>query len=157
MRAYAPGDGRIIASVIQVVVPEITQQCFVALMSTMAPIVQLTGFGVCSSGKIAFRSDSLLASVKVGLVHHPVRPYVLRPLQCRKCMQRGHVNGSSLYALKCNRGGSGHASGVCGVQALKCTSCLCSNQTSSRDCHILQKKSKTARVWQETTCPIKML
>lgn len=145
VRAYVPGGRNTIAGVIQDVDAEITEQDFAALISTTAPIVQFRRFGVSSSVKIVFRSDSLPASVKVGLVRHPVRPYVPRPLQCRKCMRLGHVIGSCPYSPRCNRCGSDHASDICEVEALKCANCLGSHQGNSKECPLLQKEAKVCQ------------
>lgn len=80
-----------IAGVIQDVDFEIMKHDLAALISTAVSIVQFRRFGISSSVKIEFKDESLPASVKAVLVCYPVRPHMHRPLQCRQCMQLGHV------------------------------------------------------------------
>lgn len=80
----------------------------------------------------------LAASVKVGQVRRPVRPYVSRPLQCRNCMKLKHATGPCP-----SEGKSDH----CAVdhKATDCTSrdCKCVNFMSSLPRGSIQKLSST--------------
>lgn len=142
VRSYIPRGHNTIVGVIQDVDNDIPDSDIAAIISSTSPVIEVRRFGNSQSVKIVFLSDCLPASVKVGLVRYPVRPYVPRPLQCRNCMKLGHVAGACPSHEKCDHCGLDHKASDCTSQEPKCINCLGNHEATSKDCPRLRKELK---------------
>lgn len=142
VRAYLPRDKNTVIGVIRDVDADIPEGEILQMISSTAAVVQLRRFGTSNTVKLVFRGDSLPATVKVGLVRHAVRPYVPRPLQCRKCMKLGHVIGACSYEPICSRCGGKHAPDACTSTYSKCANCSGDHDATSTHCPLLRREMK---------------
>lgn len=142
VRSYLPRGKDTIVGVIQDVDVDIPDKDLVTLVSSTTVVSEVRRFGTSQSVKIVFRGDCLPATVKVGLVRHPVRPYVPRPLQCRNCMKIGHVAGACPSHDSCGHCGSDHKSSECTSRSPQCVNCHGEHDASSKDCPRLRKELK---------------
>ena len=92
---------------------------------------------------LTFASKKLPASVKVGYLNCPVRPYVPNPMRCFKCQRYGHsqasCRSSSMVCARCSE--SGHESKDC-KKEFKCPGCGGPHAAYSRDCETWKKEKK---------------
>lgn len=98
--------------------------------------------------KIAFKGKYLPSHFNVGHFRHAVRPFILKPLQCRKCVKLGHVCSVCENQAACPRCAEPHAADKCGATVMKCLNCSGSQEASSKNCShnkkemaILKKKN----------------
>lgn len=108
--------------------------------TTDTPIVDVTRLGKSRCVKIAFKSTSLPSHVKVGYFRHAVRPFIPKPLQCRKCMKLGHVSSVCENSVVCHRCAEHHEADKCVATVKKCSNCNGSHEATSKDCPRIQKE-----------------
>lgn len=103
-------------------------------------IVDVTRIGSSRCVKIAFRGKHLPSHVKVGHFRHAVRPFIPKPLQCRKCMKLGHVSSVCENQAACPRCAEPHAADECSATVMKCSNCRGSHEASSKNCPRIKKE-----------------
>lgn len=97
-------------------------------------IVDVYRLGNSRCVKIVFKGNGLPSHVKVGHFRHPVRPFIPKPLQCRKCMKIGHVSSVCENETVCPRCAEPHAADKCAATVMKCPNCHGSHEATSKDC-----------------------
>lgn len=112
------------------------------VISSTAAVSQLRRFGTSSTVKLVFHGDSLSATVKVGLVRYVVRPYVPRPLQCRRCIKLGHGTSECSYKLTWSRCGGKRPFDGCTSTFSKCAKCSGDYDATSPHCCLLRREMK---------------
>lgn len=108
-------------------------------------LLQARRLGNSSCVKLDFKGDCLPSHVKVGHFRHVVRPFVPKPLQCRRCQRLGHVSAVCRNSTVCPRCSEQHDADTCRATELKCTNCQGSHAASSKDCPRLKKEQKILR------------
>ncbi|XP_070395813.1 uncharacterized protein [Dermacentor albipictus] len=103
-------------------------------------IVDIKRLGSSRCVKIAFKGKYIPSHVKVGHFRHAVRPFIQKPLQCRKCMRLGHVSSVCENQAACPRCAEPHAADKCGATVMKCSNCGRSHEASSRKCPLIRKE-----------------
>lgn len=140
VRSYLPRDKHTMAGVIRDVDVAIDEGDLVSLVSSTTSISQIRRLGSSTSVKLIFQGDCLPATVKVGLVRHPVRPFVPRPLQCKNCFKLGHVAGTCTSQTKCSRCGADHTNEQCTGSPVQCANCSGAHEATSKECPRLRRE-----------------
>lgn len=97
-------------------------------------ILQVCRLGKSRCVKIDFKSDRLPSHVKVGHFRHAVRPFVPKPLQCRKCQKFGHVSAVCGNSTTCSRCGAPHSADNCKANSYSCPNCQGPHDATSKEC-----------------------
>src|SRR5277367_4452298 len=85
---------------------------------------------------LTFALKKLPASIKVGYLNCPIRPYVPNPLRCFKCQKYGHSQPYCNGYLVCARcSGKGHDSKDC-KESFKYPNCDGFHASYSRECEV---------------------
>ncbi|XP_070387400.1 uncharacterized protein [Dermacentor albipictus] len=162
VRPYLSHGKRTSAGVITDVDPEITDSDLRTLIKSTAKIVDIHRFGRSQCVKVVFEADSIPSHVKVGYVRHPVRLYVPKPVQCRKCNRIGHVSAVCRNDISCRRCGGSHQHDTCKTETVKCTNCFGAHEATAKDCPrmknerlILKKMVKEHSSHQEAAASIR--
>lgn len=134
VRSFVVHGGCTIAGVISDVDTDIDDSDLSTLITSTAHITDIHRFGRSRCVKIVFEGNNLPSHVKVGYVRHPVRPYVPRPLQCRKCQKLGHVSAVCVNRLTCPRCSGDHDESICEGSNLKCSNCDGPHESRSKEC-----------------------
>lgn len=108
-------------------------------------ILQARRIGKSNCVKLTFKGDSLPSHVKVGHFRQVVRPFVPKPLQCRKCQRIGHVSAVCTNTAVCSRCSGSHSSDACRAENQKCANCQGSHDASSKNCPYVKKEIKVLR------------
>lgn len=108
-------------------------------------ILQARRLGNSQCVKLTFKGDSLPSHVKVGHFRHIVRPFVPKPLQCRKCQRIGHVSAVCTNAAVCSRCSGSHSSDACRAENQKCANCQGSHDATSKNCPHVKNEAKVLR------------
>lgn len=144
-RSYLPRRRYTVMGVIQDVDNSVPDSYLASLVSSGTSVIEFRRFITSQSMKIVFQGDSPPAMVKVGLAHHPDRPYVPRPLHCRTCMKLGHVTDACTFQGKCGHCGSSFKTVGCTSQQQQCVNCLGDHDATINDCPHPQKEMKISK------------
>ncbi|KAG0415691.1 hypothetical protein HPB47_007130 [Ixodes persulcatus] len=145
VRAFLPRAKHTRAGVIGDVDMTVTMEKIVELIDCGVHVVYARRFGVSRSVKVVFEGDTLPAHVKIGLVRYSVRPFVPRPLQCRKCFRIGHVAETCINEAVCGQCSGKHTEGRCdGPQ--RCVNCKEPHAATATVCPKLQEEKKICSV-----------
>lgn len=90
VRAFLPRAKNTRAGVITDVDTTTTEDRLTTLIDSGVRVIQVRRLGTTQAVKIVFEGDTLPAHVKIGLIRYSVKPFVPRPLQCRRCFRIGH-------------------------------------------------------------------
>lgn len=145
VRSFIVQGGSTTAGVIYDVDTDIDNGDLPTLISSTVHITDIHRFGRSRCIKLIFEGDNLPSHVKVGYVRHPVRPYVPRPLQCRKCQKIGHVSAVCANRMTCPRCGGDHDESTCNGSDLKCTNCDGPHKATSKECPKLKTEMSVLR------------
>lgn len=130
------------AGVISDVDIQIKDMDLVQLLSSSVRITDIHRFGKSRCVKLVFEGTTLPSHVKVGFVRHPVRPYVPRPVQCRKCQKIGHVSAACTSTKTCPRCGGVHDGPTCTIESPVCANCKGPHEATSRECPKVKTEMK---------------
>lgn len=108
-------------------------------------ILHTRRLGSSNCVRLIFKGDSLPSHVKVGLFRHAVRPFIPKPLQCRRCQKIGHVSAVCRHSAVCPRCSESHDSDTCRATELKCPNCQGPHAASSKECPLLKKEQQILR------------
>lgn len=141
-RAYIPQGADVTAGVISDVDLELQDDVLKSMIVCTPPckIISARRLGSSKCVKILFDCAKLPSHIKAGLVRYPVRPFVPRPLQCRKCLKLGHVQGFCTSAVVCARCGQNHDVNSCDSPTSRCPNCTGEHLATDKECPTLKKK-----------------
>lgn len=108
-------------------------------------ILQARRLGNSRCVKLVFKGDSLPTQVRVGHFRHTVRPFVPKPLQCRKCCKIGHVSAVCTSSAVCSRCSESHNTEACQAEHRKCGNCQGPHEASSKQCPNVKKEMQVLR------------
>lgn len=148
VRSYIPDGRDSTAGVIYDVDISISESDFAALIKPVSAeltILQARRLGKSRCVKLVFKGDSLPSQVKVGHFRHTVRPFVPKPLQCRKCYRLGHVSAVCTNLAVCSLCSESHSADACQAELRKCRNCHGPHEASSKDCPIMKKEMQVLR------------
>ncbi|XP_072142713.1 uncharacterized protein [Dermacentor andersoni] len=145
VRSFIVHGGSTTAGVIYDVDTDIDNGDLPTLISSTVHITDIHRLGRSRCTKLMFEGETLPTHVKVGYVRHPVRPYIPRPLQCRKCQKIGHVSAVCVNKMTCPRCGGDHDELMCAGSDLKCPNCNGLHEATSRDCPKLKTEMSVLR------------
>ncbi|CAN7997322.1 unnamed protein product, partial [Ixodes hexagonus] len=145
VRAFLPRSKNSRAGVISDVDPAITEEDLAEIINSGVNVVQARRLGASESVKVVFDGDTLPAHVKIGLVRHSVRPFVPRPLQCRKCYRIGHVAAACPNEATRAHCSESHTDTTC-TAAPRCVNCRQPHAATATECPKLQKEKKICDV-----------
>lgn len=85
VRSYILRGKDTIVGVIQDVDSDVPDPNIAAFIFSTSTVIEVCRFENSQGMKTVFLGDCLPVTVNVGMVRHPVRPYVTGPLQCLNC------------------------------------------------------------------------
>ncbi|XP_049528913.1 uncharacterized protein LOC125947712 [Dermacentor silvarum] len=143
-RAYIPQGADVTAGVISDVDLELQDDVLKSMIVCTPPckIISVRRLGSSKCVKLLFDCAKLPSHIKAGLVRYPVRPFVPRPLQCRKCLKLGHVQGFCTSAVVCAKCGQNHDANSCDSPTSRCPNCNGEHLATDKECPTLKKKLK---------------
>lgn len=144
VRAYlSPGQGASVGVIydVDLTIPDADLPILIKPATGGAIIKQVSRLGKSRCVKLVFQGDCIPAHVKVGHFRHAVRPFVLKPLQCRKCLRIGHFSSVCGRGTVCSKCAGSHDAKDCNEGVLKCASCRGAHDASSKTCpRIIQER-----------------
>lgn len=112
--------------------------------------------GLTNTGKfiVTFQAKSLPKRLKVGLEMVPVDLYYANPLQCKKCLNFGHITLKCTEALSnCGKCSEQHEEKDCQSNLLKCRNCGECHHAKSRLCSVFKQEANIIKYATDHNMP----
>ena len=96
--------------------------------------------------KVTIAGKELPKAIKIGHCYFRMRPYILEPVQCYKCLRMGHRSGNCTAKIRCLVCGGNHTKNDCTSNYVKCVHCGGSHTANSKDCPIIVEARQIEKI-----------